>query len=55
MNNLQALSIIWIALFDYRESVISEGEQANDDAWDEITHAMAILHESLEIDQEEID
>jgi hypothetical protein len=50
MNNLQALTIIWNALHDYRETYfylsslhnnISEGEQANDDAWDEITHAMA--------------
>ena len=55
MNNLQALGIIWIALFDYRESVISEGNEANDDAWSEITHAMAILHESLDIRQEDID
>jgi hypothetical protein len=55
MNNLQALSIIWIALFDYRESVIREGDEANDDAWSEITHAMAILHESLDIAQEDID
>ena len=55
MNNLQALSIVWNALHDYRESVISEGEQANDDAWGEITHAMAILHESLDIDHEEVD
>jgi hypothetical protein len=49
MNNLQALTIIWNALHDYRENSISEGEQANDDAWDEITHAMAMIHESLDI------
>jgi hypothetical protein len=30
MNNLQALTIIWNALHDYRENSISEGEQAND-------------------------
>jgi hypothetical protein len=55
MNNLQALTIIWNALHDYRENSISEGEQANDDAWDEITHAMAVIHESLDINHEEID
>ena len=63
MNNLQALTIIWNALHDYRETYfylsslhnnISEGEQANDDAWDEITHAMAMIHESLDIAQEDI-
>ena len=55
MNNLQALTIIWNALHDYRENSISEGEQANDDAWDDITHAMAMIHESLDIAQEDID
>ena len=55
MNNLQALTIIWNALFDYQENCISEGDEANDDAWSEITHAMAILHESLDIAQEDID
>jgi hypothetical protein len=55
MNNLQALTIIWNALHDYRENSISEGEQANDRAWDDITHAMAVIHESLDINHEEID
>jgi|TARA_R110001592_G_scaffold10291_1_gene53667 hypothetical protein len=55
MTELQALGIIWIALFDYQENCISEGDEANDDAWSEITHAMAILHESLDIAQEDID
>jgi len=54
MSNLQALTIIWNVLHDYRENNISEGEQANDRAWDEITHAMAIIHESLDIAQEDI-
>lgn len=54
MNNLQALNIIWHALHDYRENNISEGSESNDSAWDEITHAMAIIHESLDIDQGDI-
>jgi hypothetical protein len=55
MSNLQALTIIWNVLHDYRENNISEGEQANDRAWDDITYAMAVIHESLDINHEEID
>ena len=62
MDNLQALTIIWHALHDYRETYfylsslhnnISEGSESNDPAWDEITHAMAIIHESLEVNPED--
>jgi hypothetical protein len=60
MNNLQALTIIWNALHDHRHDSLTgceepEGDEANDDAWSDITHAMAILHESLDIRQEDID
>jgi hypothetical protein len=60
MNNLQALTIIWNALHDHRNDSLKgcrepEGDKYNDDAWDEITHAMAVIHESLDIAQEDID
>lgn len=55
MTNLQSLQIIWEALHSYREDCISEGDEQNDQAWDAICEAMAHLHETLEINQSEID
>jgi hypothetical protein len=54
MENLEALKIVWDALHMARENCISEGIPENDEQWDDICHAMAIIHESLEIDQSEI-
>lgn len=53
MDNRQALTTVWQALHDYRENNISEGQDSNDSVWDEITHAMAIIHESLEVNPED--
>ena len=54
MENLEALKIVWDALHMARENCISEGIPENDEQWDDICHAMAIIHETLEIDQSEI-
>ena len=53
-TSLEALKIVWDALHMAREDCISEGIPENDAQWDDICHAMAIIHESLEIEQSEI-
>ena len=54
METHRALSVLWNALHKVREDCISEGIPENDYQWDNITYAMAKLHEALEIDHSEI-
>jgi hypothetical protein len=42
------IDIIWEALEEYREKVIPEGIEKNDEEWDEICYAMARITEDLE-------
>ncbi len=44
------LETIWNALFTYRENLIPEGEPQNDEAWSEITTAMAFITEDLALE-----
>ena len=42
------IDIIWEALEEYREKIIPEGIEKNDQEWDEICLAMAQITEDLE-------
>ena len=55
MTNVEALSAIWQALHTFREDVIPEGETENDSWWNDICEAMAHLHETLDVEQSDID
>ena len=55
MTNVEALGAIWQALHLFREDVIPEGEKENDSWWNDICEAMAHLHETLDVEQFEID
>jgi hypothetical protein len=55
MTNVEALGAIWQALHTFREDVIPEGETENDSWWGDICEAMAHLHETLDVEQSEID
>ena len=43
----QHLDTIWEALFEYRSAVIPEGSEVDDNIWNDITYAMAKIHEAL--------
>ena len=51
----QHLSTIWDALWAYREDLIPEGDEDYDDQWNDITYAMAKIHEALDVTHETID
>ena len=53
-DKLKALSVVWDALHLYRDAIIPEGTESNDENWSDICHSMAIIHETLNIDQSEI-
>jgi hypothetical protein len=55
MNGKECLEVIWNALHAYREDTIPEGMGDNDNKWNAICEAMSHLHETLNIDQSEID
>jgi len=55
MTNVEALGAIWQALHTFREDVIPEGETENDSWWGDICEAMAHLHETLDVEQSDID
>lgn len=42
------LNRIWEVLHTYREDCIPEGIDHNDEEWDDICYAMAIIEEMLE-------
>ena len=42
------IDIIWKALEEYREKVITEGIEKNDEEWNDICTAMAWITEDLE-------
>ncbi|WP_068317804.1 hypothetical protein [Polycladidibacter hongkongensis] len=44
---LNDTEIVWNALFEYREHILPEGEQQNDERWDDVTYAMACISEGL--------
>ena len=45
----QQLEIIWEALHSYREDCISEGDERNDEIWEDICLAMAVIEENLKV------
>ena len=49
------LGVIWNALHAHRETTIPEGTPVNDAAWDEITTAMAWVHDELGVDHDEVE
>ena len=51
---VKSLSSVWEVLHMAREDCISEGIESNDEQWDEVTHAMAKIHEALNIKHEEV-
>ena len=46
-KNAQHLDTIWELLFHYREAVIPEGYEKHDSLWNDVTYAMAKIHEAL--------
>ena len=46
MNQIN-LEPIWIALENYRASLIPEGKESHDEEWDEICSQMAYIEEPL--------
>lgn len=51
----QNLNTIWDALWAYREDLIPEGDEGYDDQWNDITYAMAKIHEALGVPLDLID
>ena len=51
---VKSLSSVWEVLHMAREDCISEGIESNDEQWNEVTYAMAKIHEALNIKQEEV-
>lgn len=49
------LNCIWEALQEHRDKNIPEGQPQNDEAWDEITTAMAWVQETLGVDDAELE
>ena len=43
----EQLAIVWAALEAYREFLISEGDPENDEIWNNICTAMAVINEDL--------
>ena len=46
-NTAAVLDVIWMALWNYREDSIPEGNEMYDDEWSDITTAMAWIEEDL--------
>lgn len=46
------LAVLWEALEDYREEVIPEGVDDNDETWDRLTTAMAWIREEMGLPSE---
>jgi len=55
MTNEQSLQIVWDALHSFRDENIIEGDDFHDKWWGEICEAMAHMHETLDVEQSEID
>jgi hypothetical protein len=55
MTNEQSLQIVWDALQTFRTESIPEGDDYHDAMWSDICEAMAHLHETLDVEQSEID
>jgi len=51
-NTAAILEVIWMALWNYREDSIPEGDEMHDDEWSDITTAMAWITEDLGITTE---
>jgi|TARA_A100000171_G_scaffold7041_2_gene5419 hypothetical protein len=51
---IKSLSSVWDVLHMAREDCISEGIESNDEQWNEVTNAMAKIHEALDIKHEEV-
>tara|TARA_A100000172_G_scaffold63051_2_gene42414 strand:- start:2989 stop:3168 length:180 start_codon:yes stop_codon:yes gene_type:complete len=51
---IKSLSSVWDVLHMAREDCISEGIESNDKQWNEVTNAMAKIHEALDIKHEEV-
>ena len=51
---VKSLSSVWEVLHMAREDCISEGIESNDEQWNEVTYAMAKIHEALNIKHEEV-
>ena len=49
----EALTALWNVLHGYREDSIPEGDEAYDAEWDSICESMAVIHEALNINQED--
>jgi hypothetical protein len=45
-----AIKTVWLALEGYRQHVAPEGTPENDDAWDDVCTAMAVIQEDLGVD-----
>ncbi len=46
-----SIKIVWLALEGYRQFVIPEGSKENDQAWDDVCTAMAIIQEDLDLEE----
>ena len=51
---VKSLSSVWEVLHMAREDCISEGIESNDEQWNEVTYAMAKIHEAFNIKHEEV-
>tara|TARA_B100000035_G_scaffold289230_1_gene275453 strand:+ start:604 stop:783 length:180 start_codon:yes stop_codon:yes gene_type:complete len=51
---IKNLSTVWEVLHMAREDCISEGIESNDEQWNDVTYAMAKIHEALKIKHEEV-
>ena len=47
-----AIKTVWLALEGYREHVAPEGSPENDEAWNDVCTAMAVICEDLGIDND---
>jgi len=47
-----AIKTVWLALEGYRAHVVPEGSPENDEAWDDVCTAMAVIAEDLGVEHD---
>lgn len=53
-SRIKALVTVWDALHSFREDLIPEGDEMFDEQWSDICEAMDLIHDVLDIRQEEV-
>jgi hypothetical protein len=51
IDTVDAIKTVWLALEGYRHHVIPEGTKENDEAWDDVCTAMAVIQEDMGLEE----